>query len=158
MAEESEGPTDLFGQPWTEQRDPRGRKSHRRTPQVAEMVAVLKATGSTNDEIAARIGLSLPTLKKYYFRELDEGGARARQVLIETMWRKALSGNVAAAKFVRDLFPKGDAAAFLEATQRNEPGPSSPARVGKKEAAQLAAQTAGQDSEWGDDLIGPTLN
>lgn len=113
------------------------------------MVAVLTATGSTESAIALRVGLSLPTLKKYYFRELSEAQGLARQVLIETMWAKALAGNVAAARFIREEFPKGDAAAFLASTRRDP----APPRIGKKEAAAQAAQTAGLESEWGEDLV-----
>lgn len=119
------------------------------------MVAVLTATGSTESEIALRVGLSAPTLKKYYFRELQQAAGLARQVLIETMWAKALGGNVAAARFIREEFPKGDAEAYLQRTTRRDP----PApRLGKKEQAQEAAQTAGRDTEWGDDLVGGPIN
>lgn len=147
MDEESERPKDLFGDPWTPPRDPRGRKRHARRAEIAEKVAVLKATGSTDEQIALRIGLSVPTLKKYYFRELESGADLARQVLVETMWGKALDGNVSAAKFIRDELPKGAAAKFAQSQrERRSPPP------GKKEMRAQAAETAGDGSAWGDDL------
>ena len=147
---------DLFGDPWGEARGRGGRKRHRRLPQVAEKIGVMRATGATVEDVAAALGLSEPTLRKYYFRELSEGAQIARRVLVEAMWKKAIEGNVSAAKFIRDEFPKGDAEAFVNASR---PGQAAPLATptGKKEAAQLAAQTAGQGTDWGDDLLAPTI-
>lgn len=119
------------------------------------MIAVLRATGSTVDQIVKRVGLSEPTLRKYYLRELDGGSDLARQVLISSMWAKALAGNVAAARFIREEFPKGDAEAFLRQARANPNAPPASAKVGKKDAANQAAATAGEDSEWGSDLKFP---
>jgi len=149
---------DLFGDPWGEARGRGGRKRHRRLPQVAEKIGVMRATGATVEDVAAALGLSEPTLRKYYFRELSEGAQIARRVLVEAMWKKAIEGNVSAAKFIRDEFPKGDAEAFVNASRPAQTGAAPLATpTGKKEAAQLAAQTAGQGTDWGDDLLAPTI-
>lgn len=151
---------DLFGDPWGEARGRGGRKRHRRLPQVAEKIGVMRATGATVEDVAAALGLSEPTLRKYYFRELSEGAQIARRVLVEAMWKKALEGNVSAAKFIRDEFPKGDAEAFVNASRpaaRQTGATPLATPTGKKEAAQLAAQTAGQGTDWGDDLLAPTI-
>ena len=149
---------DLFGDPWGEARGRGGRKRHRRLPQVAEKIGVMRATGATVEDVAAALGLSEPTLRKYYFRELSEGAQIARRVLVEAMWKKAIEGNVSAAKFIRDEFPKGDAEAFVNASR---PAQTAAAPLGtptgKKEAARLAAKTAGLGTEWGDDLMAPTV-
>ena len=103
------GEVDLFGNPWEPPKDPRGRKRHKRTPQIAEKVGVLRATGATEDAIANAVGLSTPTLRTYYLRELDAGPALALAQLDQVMYRKAMAGNVSAAKYVRDRFKDGDA-------------------------------------------------
>jgi hypothetical protein len=149
---------DLFGDPWGEARGRGGRKRHRRLPQVAEKIGVMRATGATVEDVASALGLSEPTLRKYYFRELSEGAQIARRVLVEAMWKKAIEGNVSAAKFIRDEFPKGDAEAFVNASRPAQAAAAPLATpTGKKEAAQLAAQTAGQGTDWGDDLLAPTI-
>lgn len=152
MSDESEA-TDLFGDPWGEARGRGGRKRHRRLPQVAEKVGVLRATGATVEAIAGRLGLSEPTLRKYYFRELRSGAEIARQVLIEAMWNKALGGNVSAANFIRQELARGEAEAFVTSSRPAQTPKPTP--LGKKEAAQLAATTAGQGTDWGDDLLAP---
>ncbi len=157
MEEDSSGPVDLFGDPLRPYRDARGRKPHRRIAQIAEKVAVLKATGSTDEQVAERIGLSIPTLKKYYLRELTQGAARARQVLIERMWEKALDGSVPAAKLLREEFRAGSAQAFDQAQRRERRSRATPA-LGKKDQQRLDAAGAGEDSDWGDDLKAPTVN
>lgn len=144
MADENGGLTDLWGNPWTPEPDPRGRKRHKRSPQVAENVSVLRAAGLTVEQIAARIGLSEPTLRKYYFRELDDGAVLAEAVLTEAMWKKAREGNVSAARFIRETFKQGDA---VEADRRvsSRARPVREEAVGKKEERlQAARQVTGR--------------
>jgi hypothetical protein len=154
MADENEPVLDLLGDPWTKAKDPRGRKAHKRQPQLAEMVALLLSTGSKEEEIALRIGLSVPTLKKYYFRELRDGSTLIRQMLIARMWKSAMAGNVSATKWLDEKLAKGELAEFIKA-QQAEPGSKAaprPAKLGKKEEAALAAASAGEDTPWGSDL------
>lgn len=146
MADENSGPTDLLGDPWSEPRDARGRKRHKRIAQIAEKVAVLRASGLTVEKIALRVGLSEPTLRKYYLRELEDGPAFAQAVLNEAMWAKALAGNVGAARYIREEFGKGDAKAAdqrlgerAERTERTERQPV----LGKKAERQAAAGRVG---------------
>lgn len=143
MADENSGPKDLLGDPWSEPRDARGRKRHKRIAQVAEKVAVLRASGLTVEKIALRIGLSEPTLRKYYLRELEDGPAFAQAVLNEAMWAKALAGNVGAARYIREEFGKGDAkAADQRLTDRAERVQREPV-LGKKAERQQAAERVG---------------
>jgi hypothetical protein len=149
MAEKTpagEGGVDLFGDPWTPPKDPRGRKRHNRLPQLAEKVAVLRATGATEEEIAPSIGVSVPTLRKYYLRELTEGPALALAQLDAVMYAKAKAGNVSAAKYVRDRFKDGDASlagarAKARAFRPEAPaGAARAAKPGKKEERQAEAE------------------
>lgn len=147
MAEDSEQPCDLFGDPWSPPRDPRGRKRHKRIPQLAEKVAVLRGAGLTPANIALRVGLSEPTLRKYYFRELEEGATLARAVLVESLWAKAKSGSAAAARMIREEFDKGQAAIPVSRRRTDE---AKPEKLGKKAQAAVDAQSAHEGTTWGD--------
>jgi hypothetical protein len=140
MSDEIEGDVDLWGDPWTPPKDRRGRKRHRWLKQVAENVAVLKASGQTVEVIASRIGLSEPTLRKYYFRELEEGADLAQAVLNEAMWRKAINGNVSAARYIREEFGKGPAKAAANRVRHRE---VKEVPMGKKAERQAAAERVG---------------
>lgn len=150
MADENSGPKDLFGDPWTPPRDPRGRKSHRRMPQVAEKVAVLRAMGKTVEQIALRIGLSEPTLRKYYFRELEHGHALVESVLDEAIWGRAMAGVVGAQRLAKEMLAKGGAAVPVAKTPR--PGTSKAEPLGKKAQAAVDAKTAHEGTSWGEVL------
>ncbi|MBW8815582.1 MAG: hypothetical protein JF588_19345 [Caulobacterales bacterium] len=137
---DDERPVDLFGEPFpTKAPDPRGRKSHRRSAQLAEKVAVLKATGSSNLEIALLIGLSEPTLRKYYFRELEQGSELIRQVLNEKIFEKAMGGTVGAQRLALELLEKGRAVDVAYRRRPDEPE-AKPERLGKKAERQAAAE------------------
>lgn len=102
--------------------------------------------GETVEAVALRLGLSEPTLRKYYFRELEQGPALARQVLVERMYAKAMDGSVAAARFIREELEKGEAARAAASIAAREkaagaaPQAKAAGKVGKKEERQLAAE------------------
>lgn len=137
MADENEGLRDFWGNPWTPEPDPRGRKRHKRAAEVAEKVSVLRAAGLTVEQIAARLLLSEPTLRKYYFRELDDAHAAAEAVLVEAMWAKAREGNVSAARFIRESFGRGEAAKAEQKVRGRRQPVEEP--LGKKAEAHAAA-------------------
>lgn len=137
------GDVDLFGDPWTEPKDRRGRRAHKRLAQIAEKVAVLRGSGKTVEEIAARIGLDPKTLNKYYSRELEQGPALAQAVLDEVMFREAMKGKVSAARYMRERFKEGDATLAGQrlndrAKARREED-AAPKSVGLKEQRQAEA-------------------
>lgn len=137
---------DLFGDPWTPPRDPRGRKSHKRLPQLAEKIAVLRATGATEEEIERRIGLSVKTIRKYYSRELEGGPQLVEALVNETMFAEMLKGKVGAARFIREQLEKGRATvAGQRLRDRASPGAGEKAEarsapLGKKEERLAAAE------------------
>ncbi len=145
MADDSAPAVDLLGDPWTPPRDPRGRKRHRGFPQIAETVAVLRATGMGVEDIAGRIGLSAPTLRKYYFRELDQGHSLAKAVLTEAIWKSALEGKTSSQRLAMQLIEQGDAAVPMARGKapgdREEP-------MGKKAQADFDALDAHQGTSW----------
>lgn len=151
MAHENAPPKDLLGDPWTPPRDPRGRKRHKRMPQIAEKIALLRASDMSVEDIAARVGVSEPTLRKYYFRELSSGPALAKALIVEAMYEKAKSGNVSAARFIREEFSKGETAPPV--TRQPTLRETKPQPLGKKAQADADAVTAHEDTGWG-----PLLN
>ena len=60
---------DLFGLPLTPPRG-RGRPSHEPTRYTRRKVMTLRQAGLGQDQIADALGISLPTLRLYYHREL----------------------------------------------------------------------------------------
>ncbi|WP_347311376.1 hypothetical protein [Defluviimonas sp. SAOS-178_SWC] len=132
--------TDLFGDLVTLPSGRRGRPAHCWTKSNADKVILGLAMGYSDPEIASGMGISLPTLKKYYFSELKR---RDMQRTRFELWRakvladEANAGNVGALKELGKVVEKRDrhlAEQRLrsEPSQRDEP-------VGKKEAARRAA-------------------
>jgi len=142
MTDEFDGQVDLLGDPWREPKDRRGRKSHRWLPQIAEKVAVLRASNRTIEEIALRLNLDPKTLTKYYSRELDEGPALAKSLLNEAMWEKAKAGNVGAARYLREEFAKGQAERIARPDRPVAVAPKEE-KLGKKEQRRLDAEQVG---------------
>lgn len=147
----------LFGGFSPEPRDPRGRPRIEWSTEVAETVAQMAALGDTQEDIAAAVGLSVKTLKRIYAGELEDGAKVIRRAILAGQMKKAVDGNTQAARFVESVLTKGAASAFaakFAEPTRERRSPQGP-RKGKKELALEAAATAGQGSEWGDDLLGP---
>lgn len=111
--------------------------------------------GWSNTRIAHAVGISLATLKRYFRAELkvrDEMRDRLEARRLEIAMDLANEGNVAALKELGRLIEKSDLMRAAAAFDRDELAEEKPAKLGKKEAAARAAQAAGADSDWGDDL------
>ena len=109
---------------------------------------VLLALGWEIEKIAAAIGITRPTLKKHYFRELkvrDEARARLEGNLVVGMAAKALAGDVPAYREVRRALDKAD---LVDADQVYRPTVRPPGKavpkLGKKEERQAAAESVGE--------------
>jgi len=151
---------DLLGDPIPDGWGKRGRPPHVATEKNRNKVMMLLALGWNNERIAAALSITAPTLRKNYFRELKVREAardRLDASLATMLWTSATEGNVAAMKEFRKLVERNDIMKgqndFIGA-QQSRPAPAQP-RMGKKEEATQAAETAGQNTGWGDDL---TLN
>lgn len=126
-----------------------GRRRHTVTDRSREKVAILAAAGMPETAIAAAVGISAPTLRRYYATELEIGPAVKRAEVMTALYRTAIGGNVAAQKAVLEIFDK----AALDAMDKaftGAPAEPKPERIGKKEAAQRAADEAATDSDWAD--------
>lgn len=114
------------------------------------------------DAVAAVIGVSRPTLRLYFAEELDHGRARKKAEVISLLYKTARKGNVSAQKKLNELIGIAEAADYGKQPSPDEDAPAKreqppkPTKLGKKEEAALAAQTAGEGTDWGDDLKVPT--
>ncbi|HET6972328.1 MAG TPA: hypothetical protein VFH92_14460, partial [Phenylobacterium sp.] len=135
---------DLLGDPIPENWGGRGRPPHLPTRANRNKIIVLLAMGWEEAKIAAAIGISKPTLRKHYFRELkvrDEARARLEGELITGMAAKALAGDVPAYREVRRALDKSDVQAVDAVYRPVAEAPANKApRLGKKAQAQADAE------------------
>ena len=73
--------------------------SHKPTAETRSTVAALASFGVTGHAIAAQLGISQPTLRKYYRHDLDTGAVAANAKVAGTLFKLATGGNVTAAIF-----------------------------------------------------------
>ena len=129
---------DLFGNPWVDQPTKRGRPAHEVSIKTRNRVSMLVALGWTNPRIASALGVTLPTLHKYYFYELRQREvARDRLEVrrLELAWDLAEKGNVGAFKEFGKLLERNDRMEIereLGAQSKPEQPKSAAERLGKK--------------------------
>lgn len=156
---------DMFGNPVEPGTGRPGRPRKVATPEDRNKVKMLLAFGWSNERMARTLRMSLPTFRRNFFQELRERDA-ARDMLdarrIEIAFRLANEGNVGALKELGKMLEKSDLMGMerrMRAAQDDEEEiPAPPKALGKKEAASAAAKTAGQGSDWGDDLLPGVIN
>jgi hypothetical protein len=136
---------------------PRGRPPFSPTPKMREDVSVWKAGGMSDENIARVLQIDADTLKKHFADELTTAWCKKVAKVISARYKAAIKGNVSAqTKFLEGARAVG-AEAMLSAPAQAERKPRV-VPVGKKEAADEAAKTAGLGTEWGEDLqIKPTI-
>lgn len=154
---------DLLGDPIPDGWGKPGRPPHLVTDKNRNKVMLLLALRWSNERIAKAIGITPPTLRKSYFRELkvrDDARDRLDAKVADRLFALVEGGNVAAIKEFRKLIERNDLMAghnafYGEDRARPSSGSREPKapKLGKKEEAANAAATAGAGSEWGDDLI-----
>ena len=79
---------DMFDGTFSPYRDPRGRKKMRITNELRNRVAMLRAAGMTQEQIADAVGCSVPTLAQYFSLELNEGKSAKRAEMIDARWKR----------------------------------------------------------------------
>lgn len=113
-----------------------GRPPHERSTNIARQVKALAAMGVPDMDIAVVVGLSEPTMRKYYGPELATGGIEATAKVAQSLFNQATSAdkpNVAAAIFWLKC----------RAGWREDEG-----AIGKKEERQAAARKASAVSRF----------
>lgn len=137
MADENEQPKDLLGEPLRPLPDKRGRRKLRFPKEVYEKVEVLSAGGLGQDDIADAVGISAPTLRKYFRPELGMAAARQKAAVLQQLAGAAAKGNVSAMKAYLAEIEKHRADARIR--DRERPSQPNGVRPGKKEQRQEAA-------------------
>ena len=118
-------------------------KEHEPNDKDRAYVETMTSHGIPHEDIARVIGISLPTMYKWYKNELDTGATKANSMVAQSLYKKALGdGNGAVAACIFWLKVR---AGWIE------PRPEE-AMPGRKELQQKAAATAGQGTEWANDL------
>lgn len=133
----SDGKIDLFGNPYLDKPSKRGRPSHEVNLKNRNRVNMLTALGWSNPRIATAMGVTLPTLHKYYFYELrqrDVARDRLDMRRLELAWELSEKGNVGAFKEFGKMMERNDRMEIeraMGATPETKDEPSKQ-RVGKK--------------------------
>lgn len=121
-----------------------GRPQHAPTGQMRRQVEMMAAFGNTEEQICQIINISKPTLRLHYREELDIGFVKASNAVAMNLWRQATKDDPKA--FPAMAFWLKCRAGWSEYSPKPEPKPEP---LGKKEIAQLEAETAGVGTEWG---------
>lgn len=119
-----------------------GRPPYEPSDELREKVRILKAGGMSDIAVASVIGVSVPTLTKYYSLELEEGGARVQADVLMARYRAAMGGNVTAQNKLLEQI------GMVPQRKPGRPRLERPEPVGKKEAADQAAQSAHEGTGW----------
>ncbi len=121
------------------------------------LVEQMVVAGDPHEMIARAVNCPIPEFEGRFADEIANGAARRRCEALDLLWRKAREGHPASIKEVITLTgaSMGEAAFRRDAEAADDAEPRPKKRPpGKRELAHAAAQTAGEGTEWGDDLLG----
>lgn len=141
---------DLFGDPVPENWGGRGRPAHIVTLENRNKVTLLLALGWNNERIAQALGVTAPTLRKAYRAQLklrDEQRDRLNAALAMRLWSGVQEGNVSAIREFQAFLEKND---LMTYGQTARPEVAKEPKLGKKEAALVAAQQPDTGTTLGD--------
>jgi hypothetical protein len=132
----------------------RGRPSFKPTRAMRLSVERMLACGDSQSTVARALGIDDDTLRKYFVSELATGAARRRRQVVDAIFDGVGDRN---ASLIRRAEEMTRAAAAQEAVRDADQPPATAAtpvtdRRGKKEIRRDEAATAGEGSEWGEDL------
>ena len=120
-------------------------KLHEPTEKDRKSVEAMASYGIPEMDIARVIGISAPTLRKWYSYELETGHIKANSLVAQSLFQKA-TGNGQGAVTACIFWLKVRAGWV-------EPRPWDDPPMGRKEQLQAAAATAGgTGTEWANDL------
>lgn len=143
-------PTDLLGHPVPPNKGCRGKPLHVATAENLEKAVLLYAKRATDGEVAAALGISVPTLKLHYFSHaaLRQVRRNARAVveaeLLARLNEQSKAGNVGATEKLLKRIEKAQLGAVVPPPAKAKAKPK-----GAKELQQERAWAAGQgDQSW----------
>ncbi|SNS53458.1 hypothetical protein SAMN06295912_108129 [Sphingomonas laterariae] len=140
---------DLLGDPIPEGHGRRGRPPHIPTDENRRKVLLLMAFDKNEEQIAAALSITPPTLRKHYFRELRarlEAKVRLEAKLLASLVSEIDKGNVSA---IDKMFKRLDRHDLLTGVVASKPAKTAkPPKKGKKEQAIADAAVAHEGNEW----------
>lgn len=119
--------------------DKGGRPPFKPTAAQRRTVSIAAGAGMTHEEIAIGLGISTPTLRKYFEVELSVHAYQRRLEVYEAMHKAALAGNVTAQRAYAAMAPAPAAPPDPEGETK---------RAGKKAQAAADAVTAHAGTDW----------
>jgi hypothetical protein len=123
------------------EKKPMGRPAYEPSEKDKAQVSALTAMGIPDYDIAKVMQISEPTLRKYYFRELEIGHISANSKVAQTLYKTATDPSN----------PKSvTAAIFWLKARAGWKEDSGMAAMGKKEVQHEEAKTNHKGTEWGD--------
>jgi len=141
---------DLLGDPIPDGFGKRGRPPHLVTAENRRKVMVLAAFDKNEMQIAAALGISGPTLRKHYFRELKsrlEARQRLEGKLLGALMKEVDAGNVSAIHKVFKRLDRHDLALGVQPAAKART--AKPPKLGKKAQAEIDAQDVTGEGRWG---------
>lgn len=108
------------------------------------------ADGMSEDEIAIALGITKQTLIRHFWLGLSRGAVRQRAKLLDLMHETAKGGK-GNATVQKKLLERMNLAAAEKEVVPERPR-AKIKKLGKKEQANLDAETASDGTDWGDDL------
>lgn len=123
---------------------PGGRKPHNATPQRRKLVQVLAGYGIPTKAIAQVLGISTATLYQHYRQEIDQGAAMVEAQLVGNLLRMSNGRDATALRAI--IFSLQSRFGWSPYTVGSGAGKDEP--LGKKAAANEAALTAHEGTEW----------
>lgn len=115
----------------------KGRKPYQRDEAIARQVKTLAGMGIPDYDIAKVIGMSGPTMRKYYMAELETGHVEANAQVSQSLFKMATNKEK----------PNVPAAIFwlkCRAGWREDGGEE----MGKKEAREVLSKVAERGTDW----------
>lgn len=125
-----------------------GRKRWQPSQQNRDDARLLIAAGTPHAVIAARLGISPPTFARAFRDEIANAYHTERAAILMDMRRTARRGNVAAQKALAEILDRAELERIENDVMRpKEEKPPKP--LGKKEQADLDAESVMDDPIWG---------
>ena len=137
---------DLLGDPIPDGHGKKGRPPHMPDDEKRRLIIQLAAFGRTNEQIAAALNCSEPTLRKHYFRELEhkeEARFRVEAKLLTGLMSEVEKGNVSAIGKYYARLDKADLNKQAVAMQTHAPKSNVKAMGKKEEILQKAEDVRG---------------
>lgn len=130
---------------------PAGRPRFKATDRQRELVRMLSAAGIRQNTIAARIGVSEPTLRKVFRADLESAHELAKAAIVEQLNKQMLGGSTSAAEKLRTMIDEASLQAIDDRRKMlpaEKPASAAAETSGKKLQQAQAAEHAGKEGKW----------